>query len=102
MEEFLRRAQVIRQKPLSVRVTNSQRATLEDSNLKHDAHIQTVDISKTSFQTDRGTELNFRDCYRYNMACPTQIFSRFDKWLSFRRRCGTLVPCYTTPFGMPR
>jgi len=68
MEEFLRKARVLQQKPLSLGVTNSQRATLEDGNLKHDAHIQTVDISKTSFQTDRGTEFNFRDCYKYNMA----------------------------------
>jgi len=68
MEEFLRNARVLQQKPLSLGVTNSQRATLEERDFKHDAHIQTVDISKTSFQTDRGTEFNFRDCYKYNMA----------------------------------
>ncbi len=67
MEEFLRNARVLQQKPLSLGVTNSQRATLEEGHLKHD-HIQTVDISKISFQADRGTELNFRDCYKYNMA----------------------------------
>ena len=49
-------------------VTNSQRATLDDGQRKHDAHIQTVDISKNSFQTLRGTELNFRDSYKFNMA----------------------------------
>ncbi len=27
-----------------------------------------MDISKTSFQTTRGTELNFRDSYKFNMA----------------------------------
>lgn len=68
MEEFLLTARVVQQKPLSVGVTNSQRATLDDGKLKHDAHIQTVDIRKTSFQTVRGTEFNFRDSYKYNMA----------------------------------
>jgi hypothetical protein len=68
MEEFLLKAKIVSQRPLSLGVTNSRRATLDDGGLKHDAHIQTVDISKTSFQTDRGTEFNFRDCYKYNMA----------------------------------
>lgn len=68
MEEFLLTARVVQQKSLSLGVTNSQRATLDDGKLKHDAHIQTVDISKTSFQTVRGNELNFRDCYKFNMA----------------------------------
>ena len=68
MEQFLLTARVVQQKPLSVGVTNSQRAILDDGKLKHDAHIQTVDISKTSFETVRGTEFNFRDSYKYNMA----------------------------------
>ena len=49
-------------------ITNSQRATLDDGRLKHDAHIQTVDIQKASFQTATRTELNFRDSYKFNMA----------------------------------
>ncbi len=68
MEEFLLTARIIQHKALSVGVTNSQRATLDDGKLKHDAHIQTVDISKDSFQTARGPELNFRDSYKFNMA----------------------------------
>jgi hypothetical protein len=68
MEQFLYTARVIRQKGLSSGITNSQRATLDDGKLRHDAHIQTVEISKTSFQTVMGTEFNFRDSYKYNMA----------------------------------
>jgi hypothetical protein len=68
IEEFLLTARVVQEKPLAVGVTNSQRATLDNGRVRHDAHIQTVDISKTSFQTIRGTEFNFRDCYKYNMA----------------------------------
>ncbi len=68
MEEFLLRAKVIVRRDLSMGITNSQRATLDDGKLKHDAHIQTVDIKKPSFQTALGTEMNFRDCYKFNVA----------------------------------
>jgi len=68
MEEFLLKAKVVEQKNLSMGVTNSQRAVLDDGKLRHNAHIQTVDISKTSFQTIQGTEMNFRDCYKFNVA----------------------------------
>ena len=68
MEEFLLKAKVIEQRNLSTGITNSQRALLDDGKLKHNAHIQTVDITKTSFQTVSGTELNFRDSYKYNIA----------------------------------
>jgi hypothetical protein len=68
MEEFLIKAKVVERRNLSMGITNSQRATLDDGRLKHDAHIQIVDIQKTSFQTVRGTELNFRDSYKFNMA----------------------------------
>ena len=67
-EEFLLHAKVVEQKNLSKGITNSQRAVLDDGKLRHDAHIQTVDISKTSFQTPQGNELNFRDCYKFNVA----------------------------------
>jgi len=68
MEEFLVKARVVQKRELSMGVTNSHRAILDDGQRKHDAHIQTVDISKASFQTMRGTELAFRDSYKFNMA----------------------------------
>jgi len=68
MEEFLLEAKVVERKNLSTGITNSQRAVLDDGHLRHDAHIQTVDISKTSYQTAQGTEMNFRDCYKFNVA----------------------------------
>jgi len=68
MEEFLMNGKVVARKGLSMGITNSQRATLDDGKLKHDAHIQTVDIQKASFQTATKTELNFRDSYKFNMA----------------------------------
>ena len=68
MEEFLLKAKVVERKELSMGVTNSQQAVLDDGKFRHNAHIQTVDISKTSFQTSQGTEANFRDSYKFNMA----------------------------------
>lgn len=67
-EEFLRNAKIVSQHNLSQGITNSRRATLDDGKLQHDAHIQTVNVSKQSFQTAHGTELNFRDTYKYNVA----------------------------------
>jgi len=67
-EEFLRTAEVIKIKELSVGITNSSRATLSDGTSTHDAHVQTVDERKLSHQTGRGTELNFRDSYKFNIA----------------------------------
>jgi hypothetical protein len=67
-EAFLREATVASRKSLSMGVTNSSKAQMTNGSMTHAAHIQTVDIRKAQFQTDRGTELNFRDSYRYNVA----------------------------------
>ncbi|MBI3472992.1 MAG: hypothetical protein HY013_16670, partial [Candidatus Solibacter usitatus] len=70
MESFLKSAKVLETKELSIGVTNSKRAVLqsEDGKLKHDAHIQTVNISKAEFEGTRGKEINFRDKYQFNIA----------------------------------
>ncbi|MCZ6751327.1 MAG: hypothetical protein O7E51_05795 [Acidobacteria bacterium] len=67
-EEFLRTAEIIRIWELSEGITNSHRATLTDGQLTHDAHIQMIDISRKEFKTLQGTELNFRDTYKHNIA----------------------------------
>ena len=36
--------------------------------MKHDVFIQSIDEKKASFQSSRGTELNFRDFWGYNIA----------------------------------
>ncbi|MBI3696289.1 MAG: hypothetical protein HY238_15810, partial [Acidobacteria bacterium] len=66
-EAFLLNAKIVSQHNLAKGVTNSRQATLDDGKMKHDAHIQTIEISKSSYQTQRGTELNFRDSFKYNM-----------------------------------
>jgi hypothetical protein len=68
VEAFLRTAKVIQTRSLGVGITNSQRLTLSTDSLKHDAHLQTIDEYKTSFQTALGTEINFRDSWKYNVA----------------------------------
>lgn len=67
-EEFLRTAKVAAIKDLSQGITHSRRATLEKDGIKHDAHVQTIYEQKSSFQGARGSELNFKDSYGFNVA----------------------------------
>jgi len=68
MESFLRSAKVVNTRNLNVGITNSQQLTMETPERKHDAHFQTIDEYKASFQTAIGTEINFRDSWKYNVA----------------------------------
>lgn len=68
METYLKTAKVVSQKSTSVGVTAPSRAMLDNGTLKHEALIQTVDIRKTTFEGRRGTELNFRDAWQFNVA----------------------------------
>jgi hypothetical protein len=68
MEEFLRDASMGPRRTIPIGVTNTERATLTKGDIKHDCHIQTVEISKSQYTTDRGTELNFRDSFKFNIA----------------------------------
>jgi hypothetical protein len=67
-EEFLLKAKIISTKGINVGVTGTTRMTMSDGKLTHDAHLQCIDVSKTRYQTPSGTELNFRDCYKFNIA----------------------------------
>jgi len=75
-EQFLLRAKVLKRETLSVGITNSQKATLSDGRLTHDAHVQTIDVFKPRHETAQGVELNFRDSYKFNIAAY-----RLDKLL---------------------
>src|ERR1044072_3548368 len=67
MEEFLKGAKVVDIKSLSTGVTNSQRADLSDGVLSHRAHVQSVDESKSVFQGASGSDLTFRDTWKFNV-----------------------------------
>ena len=68
VEAFLREGRVTSSKSLGVGITGSTRARVSHNGVSHDVHIQTVDESKAHFQTNSGTELNFRDCWMFNVA----------------------------------
>ncbi len=67
-ESFLMRAEVVKTKKVHTGVTGRLRATLSDGSVTHDASIQSINVQKTSYETPRGRELNFRDSYKYNIA----------------------------------
>lgn len=75
-EIFLKNAKIIRTRGVSVGITGTQRATLSDGVITHDASIQTIDEYKQRFEGTQGTEFNFRDTWRYNVAAY-----RLDKLL---------------------
>jgi hypothetical protein len=69
MERFLLKAEIVATKDTEKGITDSRRATLSDGQIKHDVHIQTVDIFQHMFKPATGApQLNFRDTYRYNIA----------------------------------
>ncbi|HKW97667.1 MAG TPA: hypothetical protein VJN43_08020 [Bryobacteraceae bacterium] len=67
-EEFLLNAKVLKTKVVGTGVTGSERAQLSDGKMEHDAHIQSINEEKASFTSAHGTELNFKDSYKYNIA----------------------------------
>jgi hypothetical protein len=67
-EAFLAKAKVVRTRGVSKGITGTLRATLTDGRITHDASIQTVDEFKQRFESTRGTEFNFYDTWRYNVA----------------------------------
>jgi hypothetical protein len=67
-ETFLKKARIVRASQPNRGITGTTRATLSDGRTKHDASIQTIDEHKLEYRTAAGTELNFRDTYRFNIA----------------------------------
>ena len=68
METFLLKARITDKRDAGAGVTGSLRVTLSDGKVTHDAHVQSVDISKPVFEAGQHTELNFKDTYRFNIA----------------------------------
>ena len=77
-EDFLMTAKLVKTKHIKIGTTGTQRATLSNGAVTHDAHVQTVDIAKDRFTTAAGTELNFRDSYKFNIAAY-----RLDRLVGF-------------------
>ena len=68
METFLKKAPIKSQKGAKKGITGTTRATLSDGTLTHDASIQTIDEQKAKFEALNGTEYNFQDSYKLNIA----------------------------------
>ena len=67
-EEFLRTADILRTEISKDGVTQPRNAVMSDGSVTHQAQIQNVDIFEREFETVHGTEFNFRDSYKYNIA----------------------------------
>lgn len=67
-EELLLHGDIGQMETVSEGVTLSSRATLTYKGVEHDAQIQSVEVSKPSYPTPQGFELNFRDSYKFNIA----------------------------------
>ena len=77
-EDFLMTAKLVKTKHIKIGTTGTQRATLSNGAVTHDAQLQTVDIAKDRFTTAVGTELGFRDSYKFNVAAY-----RLDRLVGF-------------------
>ena len=67
-EEFLRTAKIGKTRTLSEGITGAQIGKLSDGKVTHDASIQSIDDYKNVYTTALGTELNFKDTYKGNVA----------------------------------
>ena len=67
-EAYLLKADVVKRKSAPGGVTASLRATLRQGGFEHDAHIQAIDEYKATMSLGSGTELDFRDSFRNNVA----------------------------------
>ena len=67
-ERFLQEARFVSVESIPIGVANTRRATLSDGSSTHDAHVQTIDVTYQKFKTRKGTLINFRDHYAFNVA----------------------------------
>lgn len=68
MEELLLNGKVLRRKQTSKGITGVERVTLENAGITHDAAFSYIDEQKARFETMMGTELNFKDSWKFNVA----------------------------------
>jgi hypothetical protein len=68
IKQFLLTAKVIKSEQAKKGITQTLRLTLSDGTVTHDASFQKVDEHKPRMELGTGTELNFVDSYKYNIA----------------------------------
>ena len=67
-EVLLRTADILRTEASNTGITVPDEPMMSDGTVTHKAQIQDVDIFEREFKTLVGTEFNFRDSYKYNIA----------------------------------
>jgi hypothetical protein len=67
-EQFLLTAKLGRVSGAKKGITGTHRATLSDGGRAHDVSIQSIDETKSRFESASRVELNFRDYWGYNVA----------------------------------
>jgi hypothetical protein len=67
-EQFLLNAEITNSRGVSKGITGTWRVTLSDGKLTHDASVQTIDEYRARFESAMGSEINFKDSYKFNLA----------------------------------
>jgi hypothetical protein len=67
-EEYLTKAPIVKTHGTKLGITGVTRATLGEGGTEHDCAIQTIDEQKARFEGSGGTEINFKDTYKFNIA----------------------------------
>jgi hypothetical protein len=68
VKQFLLTAKVVHSEQAKKGITHTTRLTLSDGTITHDASFQPIDEHKAEMKFASGTELNFVDSYKYNIA----------------------------------
>jgi len=68
IKQFLLTAKVVGSQEAKKGITHTMRLTLSDGTVTHEASFQPIDEHKATKELARGTELNFVDSYKYNIA----------------------------------
>jgi len=68
IKQFLLTAKVVKSEQSKKGITQTSRLTLSDGTVTHDASFQKIDEHKATLQLASGTEMNFVDSYKYNIA----------------------------------
>lgn len=71
IKKFLLTAKVVNVKDSKKGITGTLRLTLSDGKITHDASFQPIDVHQNKMEFASGTELNFVDSYKYNIAAYT-------------------------------
>jgi hypothetical protein len=68
IKQFLTSAKIVNSRQASKGITGTWRLTLSDGTVTHDASFQHIDEHKALKELAAGTEMNFVDSYKYNIA----------------------------------